>query len=70
MCDVSEIGPDLAGLLDRSGPDMVKAGQFGEQAWQGGSFVGLQDIEKSPIVASGDLRQLGKNAATPPRQGK
>jgi len=28
----SEIGLDLAGLLDRNGIDMVKLDQFGEQA--------------------------------------
>jgi hypothetical protein len=70
LCVMSgEIGVNLAGLLDWNGPDMVTVDQFGEQASQGGSLAGFQDIEKRLIVVIGDLRQLGKNTATLPRQG-
>jgi hypothetical protein len=56
--------------MDRYRPDIVTLDQFEEQALQGGPLVGLQHSEKRLIVAVGDLCQLGKDVATPPRQGK
>jgi len=70
VCSVGKISLNFVGLLARHVPDLVKLGLFAKQAPQGGPFVGLQAIEELPVVLVRDLRQLGKNTAAPPRQGK